>query len=178
MNLSGAVNLPGAPAQVWALLTDAQRLASLLPGCERLDPDGPNRYKAVVKFGVAAISGKYAGSLEFSELKPPHSLTLHLDGRGLPGFVHGQARIELLRNGSETELRYSGDAQIGGLIATVGQRLLEAAARKIVQQFFAAAAAELNSAAPVKTAVKSSVEHASQSVRAARPARATHRKRS
>jgi len=150
VNLSGVVTLPGAPAQVWALLTDPQRLARLLPGCERLDPDGPDRYKAVVKFGVAAISGKYAGSLEFLQLNPPHSLTLQFDGRGLPGFVHGQARIELLRKGPGTELCYSGEAQIGGIIATVGQRLLEAAARKIVQQFFAAAAAELKSAPPVE----------------------------
>ena len=147
MNLSGVVTLPGAPAQVWALLTDAPRLARLLPGCERLEPDGPGRYKAAVKFGVAAISGKYAGSLEFSEEMPPRSLVLKLDGRGLPGFVQGQARIELAPKGSETEVRYSGDAQIGGMIATVGQRLLEAAARKIVQQFFDSAAAELHSVA-------------------------------
>lgn len=145
MKLSGAVTLPGAPAQVWALLTDAQRLARLLPGCERLEPDGPGRYQATVKFGLAAISGKYSGSLEFSEMKPPRSLVLKLDGRGLPGFVQGQARIELAPKGSETEVRYSGDAQIGGMIASVGQRLLEAAARKIVQQFFDSAAAELHS---------------------------------
>jgi len=148
VKLSGAVTLPGAPEQVWALLTDAQRLSRLLPGCEGLEPDGPGRYKAIVKFGVAAISGKYAGSLEFLQLKPPHSLTLQLDGRGLPGFVQGVARIELLRKGSGTELCYSGEAQIGGIIATVGQRLVEAAARKIVQQFFESAAAELKSAAP------------------------------
>ncbi len=174
MNLSGAVTLPGAPAQVWELLTDAQRLAPLLPGCERLDPDGPHRYKAVVKFGVAAISGKYSGSLEFSQLKPPHSLTLHLDGRGLPGFVQGQARIEILRQGSGTELRYSGEAQMGGVIAAVGQRLLEAAARKIVQQFFDATAAELNSAPPAKPPAKP----LPRAVRTARSARAAHRKRS
>jgi len=156
VNLSGAVTLPGTPAQVWELLTDAQRLARVLPGCERLDPDGPHRYKAVVKFGVAAISGKYAGSLEFLQLKPPHSLTLQFDGRGLPGFVHGQARIELLRKGPGTELRYSGEAQIGGIIATVGQRLLEAAARKIVQQFFAAAAAELEPTAATENGRASS----------------------
>ena len=155
MNLSGAVTLPGAPPQVWALLTDPQRLARLLPGCERLDPDGPARYKAVVKFGVAAISGKYAGSLQFSELKPPHSLTLQLDGRGLPGFVHGQAHIELLRKTPGTELRYTGQAQVGGIIATVGQRLLEAAARKIVKQFFDSAATELASKAATENVVAS-----------------------
>jgi len=170
VNLSGIVTLPGAPAQVWSLLTDAQRLARLLPGCERLDPDGPNRYKAAVKFGVAAISGKYSGSLEFLQLKPPHSLTMQLDGRGLPGFVQGQARIDLLRKGSGTELRYSGEAQIGGLIATVGQRLLEATARKIVQQFFDAAAAELKSAPPAEPLPRNTAH--------ARPARAAPHKRS
>ena len=165
MKLSGAVSLPAAPAQVWALLTDAQRLACLLPGCERLDPDGPDCFKAVLKFGVAAISGKYAGSLRFLQLKPPHSLALQFDGRGLPGFVHGQARINLLRKGHGTELRYSGEAQIGGIVASVGQRLLDAAARKIVQQFFDAAAAELESAPPP-------AESSSPAAPASRPARA------
>jgi carbon monoxide dehydrogenase subunit G len=147
VNLSGTVTLPADPQQVWSLLTDPQRLARLLPGCERLDPDGPHRFRAAVKFGVAAISGKYAGTLELSQLKPPHSLAIGFDGRGLPGFVKGRARIELLRKGPATELHYSGEAQVGGMMATVGQRLLEAAARKIVQQFFDAAASELESTA-------------------------------
>ena len=146
MKLAGALTLPASPEEVWALLTDASRLAPLLPGCERLEPDGPDRYKAAVKFGIAAISGKYAGTLEFAEKNPSHSLLLKMDGKGLPGFVKGQGRIELVRKGSETELTYSGEAQVGGLIASVGQRMLDAAARKIVQQFFESAKAELASA--------------------------------
>lgn len=146
MKFAGTASLPALPAEVFSLLTDASRLARLLPGCERLEPDGPDRYKAAVKFGIAAISGKYAGTLEFAEKRPPHSLTLKMDGKGLPGFVKGEGRIELAAKGSDTELTYSGEAQVGGLIASVGQRMIDAAARKIVQQFFDAVKAELASA--------------------------------
>jgi uncharacterized protein len=146
VKFAGTAVLPAPPSEVWSLLTDAPRLARLLPGCERLDPDGPDRYKAAVKFGIAAISGKYAGTLEFAQKKPPHSLILRMDGKGLPGFVKGEGRIELTAKGGDTELTYSGEAQVGGLIASVGQRMLDAAARKIVQQFFDSAKAELASA--------------------------------
>lgn len=146
MKLAGTINLPAPPEEVWSLLTDASRLSRLLPGCERLEPDGHDRYKAAVKFGIAAITGKYAGTLEFAEKKPPHSLVLKMDGKGLPGFVKGEGRIQLAPKGTETELTYSGEAQVGGVIASVGQRMIDAAARKIVQQFFDSAKAELASA--------------------------------
>ena len=145
MKLAGATTLPAPPAEVWSLLTDASRLERLLPGCERLEPDGPDRYKAAVKFGIAAISGKYAATLQFVQKRPPHSLVLKMQGQGLPGFLNGEGRIELTAKGNDTELTYSGEAQVGGLIASVGQRMLDAAARKIVQQFFDSAKADLAS---------------------------------
>jgi carbon monoxide dehydrogenase subunit G len=153
MKIEGNAVMPAPPADVWALLTDPARLARLLPGCERLDPDGPDRFKAAVKFAIAAISGNYAGTLEFADKKPPHSLVLKLDGKGLPGFVRGQGKIELSSRGSETEIRYAGEAQVGGMIAAVGQRLLEGVARKIVQQFFDSAAAELKTEPRSKDAI-------------------------
>jgi carbon monoxide dehydrogenase subunit G len=143
MKLAGQYILPAPPAKVWALLTDPNRLAKLLPGCERLDPDGPDRFKAAVKFGIAAISGKYAGTIEFAEKKPPTSMRMKLSGKGIPGFVDGVGHIELAEKGGQTELRYTGEAQVGGMIASVGQRMIEGAARKIVDQFFAAASEEL-----------------------------------
>ena len=145
MKLAGTALLPAAPADVWNLLTDPKRLAHLLPGCERLEPDGPDRYKAAVKFGIAAVSGKYAGSLELSQKKPPHSLNVKVEGQGLPGFVRGEGRVELTAKSGQTEVHYSGEAQVGGLIASVGQRMLEGAARRIVQQFFESAKATLAS---------------------------------
>ena len=143
MKLSGQYILPAPPAKVWALLTDPNRLAKLLPGCERLDPDGPDRFKAAVKFGIAAISGKYAGILEFAEKNPPKSMRMKISGKGIPGFVDGTGHVELAEKDGQTELRYTGDAQVGGMIAAVGQRMIEGAAKKIVDQFFGAAAEEL-----------------------------------
>ena len=143
MKLAGQYILPASPAKVWALLTDPNRLAKLLPGCERLDSDGPDRFKAAVKFGIAAISGKYAGTIEFAEKNPPNSMRMRLSGKGIPGFVDGVGHIELTEKGGQTELRYTGEAQVGGMIASVGQRMIEGAARKIVDQFFAAASEEL-----------------------------------
>jgi len=143
MKLAGQDLLPAPPVKVWELLTDPVRLAKLLPGCERLDPDGPDRFKAAVKFGIAAISGKYAGTIEFSDKKPPKSLRMKLSGKGIPGFVDGVGHIELAETEGHTELRYTGEAQVGGMIASVGQRMIEGAARKIMDQFFAAVTEEL-----------------------------------
>jgi len=143
MKLAGQYLLPAPPVKVWELLTDPVRLAKLLPGCERLDPDGPDRFKAAVKFGIAAISGKYAGTIEFSDKKPPKSLRMKLSGKGIPGFVDGVGHIELAETEGHTELRYTGEAQVGGMIASVGQRMIEGAARKIMDQFFAAVTEEL-----------------------------------
>lgn len=125
------------------MLTDPARLARLLPGCERLEPDGKDRFKAVVKFGIAAITGKYAGTLEFAEKKPPRSVRLKLSGKGIPGFVDGEGRVELAEKGDDTEVHYTGEARVGGTIAAVGQRMIDAAAKKIVTEFFTAAAEEL-----------------------------------
>jgi carbon monoxide dehydrogenase subunit G len=143
MKLAGQYLLPASPLKVWELLTNPDRLAKLLPGCERLDPDGPDRFKAAIKFGIAAISGKYAGSVEFAEKNPPKSLRMKVSGKGIPGFVDGAGQIDLAEKGGQTELRYTGEAQVGGMIASVGQRMIEGAARKIMDQFFAAAAEEL-----------------------------------
>ena len=143
MKLAGEYNLPAPPEKVWELLTDPNYLAKLLPGCERLDPDGPDRFKAAIKFGIAAITGKYAGTVEFSEKQPPKSMRMKISGKGMPGFVDGSGRVELRGKDGGTLLRYTGDAQVGGMIASVGQRMIEGAAKKIVDQFFAAAADEL-----------------------------------
>jgi len=146
MKFEGEASLPGTPEQVWALFQDPVRLAKCLPGCERLEPTGPDQYQAVVKFALAAISGKYAGSLAFTEKRPPHSLKLRLEGKGVPGFMKGEGALELTANRDQTKVRYSGDAQVGGMIAAVGQRMIEAAARRIVQQFFESCARELRQA--------------------------------
>ncbi len=143
MKLAGVRTLPGAPSEVWALLNDPARLARCLPGCERLEPAGQDRYRAKVKFGLAAITGNYAGEVELAEKKPPKSLRLRVEGKGTPGFMKAEGRIELAEIRPGTEVKYEGEAQVGGLIASVGQRMIEAAAKKIIEQFFESAEREL-----------------------------------
>jgi carbon monoxide dehydrogenase subunit G len=145
VKVEGTQLLPGTPQQVWAFLNDPVRLAKCLPGCERLEPDGPDRYKAAVKFAVAAISGKYAGSLEFAEKQPPRSMRMRIDGKGVPGFMKGEGDLELIDKRGQTEVHYRGEAQVGGMVAAVGQRMIDMAARKIIKQFFDCAASELKS---------------------------------
>ena len=147
MKVEGSHLLPGTPEQVWAFLNDPLRLAKCLPGCERLEPDGPDRFKAAVKFALAAISGQYAGSLELAEKKRPRSLRMKIEGKGVPGFMKGEGDLELIDKRGQTEVHYRGEAQVGGMIAAVGQRMIDAAARRIIQQFFECAAAELKSSA-------------------------------
>ncbi len=143
MKVQGNVLLPAGREQVWELLTDPAKLAKLLPGCEKLEPDGPDRYKVAIKFALAAISGKYSGSVELSEKKPPESLRMVLEGKGTPGFMRGEGRIRLAEKKGQTELHYEGEAQVGGMIAAVGQRMIDVAARRIIQQFFDSASAQL-----------------------------------
>lgn len=150
MKVVGSYLLPGTPEQVWDLLNDPERLAKSLPGCERLEPDGPDRYKVAIKFALAAISGKYTGSVELSEKKPPRSLRMRLEGKGTAGFMKGEGQLELIEKHGQTEVRYSGEAQVGGLIASVGQRLIDFTARKMIQQFFEATAAQLKTATAKK----------------------------
>ena len=143
MKLQGSVTLSAPREAVWQLLTDPQRLAKLLPGAQKLEADGPDRYKVTMKFGIAAFSGNFQGSVELAQKKPPESFQMLVEGRGAPGFMKGAGAIALHEKAGRTEVKYDGEAQVGGVIASVGQRMIEVAAKKIVQQFFEAAASEL-----------------------------------
>lgn len=143
MKIEGRALLAAPREQVWKFLDDPDRLAKCLPGCEKLEPDSVDRYTVSLKFGVAAISGKFAGSVALTEKKPPVSMQLHVDGKGAPGFMNGQGRLTLVESSGGTEVSYEGEAHVGGLIASVGSRLIEATAKKIIQQFFECAQKQL-----------------------------------
>ena len=80
--------------------------------------------------------GSYVGKVRLSDINPPDRFTLHLEGKGAPGFVKGTARIELKPEAGNTQLHYNADVQVGGLIAAVGSRMIEASARKLAGDFF------------------------------------------
>lgn len=136
MKLEGTYTVRARRERVWALLTEPENLARCLPGCEKLVASGENAYEMTMKVGVAAVKGTYAGKISLSEMTPTSHLRISVSGRGTPGFLDGQGSIHLEEAGDQTLLRYSGEVQVGGVVASVGQRMLEGAARLILNQFF------------------------------------------
>jgi carbon monoxide dehydrogenase subunit G len=133
MKLEGDYLFEATVAEVWSALFDPVILAAVMPGCEKLDlVDG--QYVGEIKVKVGPIQGKFAGKVDLKDKDEPRSYTMIVDGRGAPGFVKATAAVKLAAEGTGTRVYYDADAQIGGKIASVGQRLIEASARAIVAQ--------------------------------------------
>lgn len=143
MTLDGTHRYNAPRERVWAAFTDPAVLARATPGCERLEPLGPDEFEAVLSVGVAAVKGVYQGRLSLADKKPPESYTLRVEGNGRPGFVKGEGRLTLTEEEGGTRVTIHGEAQVGGLIAAVGQRLIGAASRMLLEQFFSALEAEI-----------------------------------
>ena len=137
MDITGTYAFNAPPDRVWTLLMDPAAIASCIPGCERLEPDGDDRYKAVINIAMAAITGNYDGTVVISEKTEPTSYKLSVDGQGRPGFVKGDATISLRADGANTIVDVKGTVQTGGTIARLGQRLIGSAAKMMQDRFFA-----------------------------------------
>jgi hypothetical protein len=122
-------------------------LARATPGCERLEPVGPDEFEATLSVGVAAVKGTYQGRLAITDKRAPDGYTLRVEGTGRPGFVKGEGRLTLSDQDGGTLATIKAEAQVGGLIAAVGQRLVGAAGRMLMSQFFSALEAELDKSA-------------------------------
>jgi carbon monoxide dehydrogenase subunit G len=116
---------------------DPPAIAACLPGCQSFEPLGDDHYKVVLTAGIAAISGTFEGRVTMADKRPGESYRLLIEGRGRPGFVLGESTITLTPDGDNTVVHVAGTAQIGGLVAQVGQRLVGATARMMMDRFFA-----------------------------------------
>jgi carbon monoxide dehydrogenase subunit G len=146
VKVSGS-HLLNAPRQrVWQSLNDPAFLKACLPGCESMEVIGPDQYQAVLTVGIAAVKGKYTGTVTLSEKEPPQRFTMQVQGKGTGGFMQGTGVLELSEDPQGTKVTYQGDVQVGGPIASIGQRLLEGAAKLIVGQFFNTVNAQLAAA--------------------------------
>jgi hypothetical protein len=144
MKVEGQFAFDGvAPLTVWAFLTDANRIAQCLPGCEKLIQTGEGSYDLQMRFGVGPISGVFTGSIRLHDLQAPSEYKMTVSGGGAPGFVNGEGTVQLAANDGGTLLRYSGDINAGGPIASLGQRMIGGAARMAIDQFFKCAAGKL-----------------------------------
>jgi carbon monoxide dehydrogenase subunit G len=122
--------------RIWHYLNDPAFLKECLPGCESMEATGPDQYEVALTIGIAVVKGKYTGSVILSEKEPPQRFKMQVDGKGTGGFMQGAGLLALSEDPQGTKVTYEGDVQVGGPIASVGQRLLEGAAKMIVGQFF------------------------------------------
>jgi carbon monoxide dehydrogenase subunit G len=136
MDIAGSYTFNAAPDRVWTLLMDPTVIASCIPGCERLDPEGQDRYRAKLTVALAAITGTYEGTVVISEKVPHASYLLTVEGQGKPGFVKGNASIALRPDGATTIVDVSGVVQTGGAIARLGQRLIGSVSKMMQDRFF------------------------------------------
>ncbi len=137
MNLSGEYRINAPREAVWQALNDPVILRQAIPGCETVEQESSTAFTARVKAKIGPVSAVFTGRVELKDLDPPRGYVLSAEGKGgAAGFASGDARITLLEDGQGTLLGYEAEGKVGGKLAQVGARLVEASATKIANTFF------------------------------------------
>lgn len=136
MKIEGSYRFNAPREKVWQVLTDPRIIAQCMPGCESLNEVGPDQYEATMKVGIASVKGMYKGKVTLKDKQAPSHYVLSGEGSGGPGFMQGDVTIDLEQSNDQTVLRYSTEAKVGGIIASIGQRMLNGVAKMMVDQFF------------------------------------------
>ena len=145
MTMNGEVQLAATPETVWEKLNDPATLKACIPGCEQLDKLSDTEMQAVATVKIGPVKAKFKGKVTLSDLDPPHGYKISGQGDGgVAGFAKGGATVKLTPKDGGTLLTYDVDAQIGGKLAQLGQRLVNGAAKKVADDFFANFAAAVN----------------------------------
>jgi len=134
VKLDGTYTFDAPREAVWQALLDPNVLAKVMPGCEKLERVGENEYKGMLKIRVGPVQGQFEGLVNLTDINAPESYRMQVDGKGAPGFMKGVGEVRLEDQGASTLMHYSGDAQVGGRIASVGQRLLDSSAKALTRQ--------------------------------------------
>jgi hypothetical protein len=139
MQLTSQQTLPVGQVQAWEALNDITLLQQAIPGCEGITPTGEGQYEVVVMAAIGPVKARFKGKLQLDNLQPPTSYTLRFEGQGgAAGHAKGHADIRLESTGAHTTvLHYNAQASVGGKIAQIGSRLVDGAAAKLADDFFA-----------------------------------------
>ena len=137
MDLYGTYRFDASATKVWNRLIDHRVVGRCLPGCDALEPISDDKFRVKLTMTVAAISGRYEGTVSIVDQQPPRSYKLLIEGNGRSGFVKGEALLELAEENGKTLVTVRGTAAVGGLIARVGQRLLGSVSKMMMDRFFA-----------------------------------------
>lgn len=134
MKIEGNYTFDAPRDVVWEMFLDPDVLARTMPGCKKLDMVGENEYEGVMQMRVGPVQGTFQGNVHLTDLQRPETYHMKVDGRGPSGFVRGEGNVRLEQTDEGTVMHYSGEAQVGGRLAQVGQRLLDSSARAITKQ--------------------------------------------
>ncbi len=146
MTMSGEVQLAATREDVWSKLNDPEVLKVCIPGCESLDKESDTEFQAVAVTKIGPVKARFKGKVRLSDLDPPNGYRISGEGEGgVAGFAKGGAVVSLTPKDGGTLLSYQVEAQIGGKLAQLGQRLVNGAAKKMADQFFEKFAAAVGS---------------------------------
>jgi carbon monoxide dehydrogenase subunit G len=137
MTMTGEVQLPASREAVWAKLNDPAVLRACIPGCEQLEMTSDTEFQAIATIKVGPVKARWKGKVRLTDLDPPNSYRISGEGEGgVAGFAKGGAKVALAEHAGGTLLTYDVEAQIGGKLAQLGQRLIAGAAKKTADDFF------------------------------------------
>lgn len=142
MKIEGTHSLSASRERVYQSLIDPEVLQRCIPGCEKLEQTAEDNYAATIRAGVGAIKGVFNGTVRLEEMRAPEHYRIIVEGKGAPGFMKGSGDLDLEEQGAGTLIKYQGDLQLGGTIASVGQRMIQGTAKMMATQFFTALEAE------------------------------------
>jgi len=156
MEMSGENRIPASIDKVWAALNDPEILKASIPGCQSLEKTSDTEMTATVQAKVGPVKATFKGNVTLSNINPPNGYTISGEGKGgVAGFAKGGADVNLTPDGDGTLLAYKVNAQVGGKLAQIGARLIDATAKQMADQFFAAFAANVAGPAAADTALLS-----------------------
>ena len=138
MQIAGEQRIAATPERVWAALNDPDVLRRCIPGCQSLEKDGDDRFRATAEIKIGPIGARFTGTVQLTDLNPPNACTIVGQGSGgMAGSAKGQARVRLAADGAGTLLSYDVDADIGGRLAQLGGPIMDATAKRLSAAFFA-----------------------------------------
>ena len=138
MKIEGSHQISASRERIFTALTDPAVLEKCIPGCEKLEKTGDNQYSAKLSAGVGSIKSVFTATITMEDLVEPSHYKLVVEGKGQPGFLKGSGDLDLEPKDDGTEVKYSGEVNIGGMLASVGQRMIQATARMMAGKFFKA----------------------------------------
>jgi len=138
MKIEGTHKIDAPRERIFAALVDPVILQKCIPGCEQMEKTGDNQYKAKLTTGVGPVKGVFTATVSLQDIAAPEHYKLVVEGKGQPGFVKGSGELNLKEANGATEIQYTGDVNVGGLIASVGQRMIQATANMLAGRFFKA----------------------------------------